>query len=168
MKNTKACAAPIHWFAIAAAMVWAAAFFATGTGNAAGNSEPAAPASNERTPQQWYEARFPQPATVGSLIGLPVLDFDDKTLGFVDHVVQRPDGRIEIIVPWRGWLRWAGVLGKVGTRPVAVPLEGVVILARQLDTLYWQADMFEKQPTDDGLGRVLAPTDVVRVALGRR
>ena len=42
-----------------------------------------------------HEAAFPQPIRVGDLIGLPVLDNDSSTLGYVRQVVRTPQGKIE-------------------------------------------------------------------------
>jgi hypothetical protein len=63
--------------------------------------------------EERYLKRFRQPARVGDLIGMPVLDLNSKTLGYVQQVVQTPAGAIEFIV---GYSRWWGWLG----RPVAV------------------------------------------------
>ena len=41
-----------------------------------------------------YNRRFPQPTKVGHLIGLPVLDDNDVTLGHVRYVVRTPEGKI--------------------------------------------------------------------------
>jgi len=67
-----------------------------------------------------YLKRFPQPARVGYLIGLPVLDLHSKTLGYVQQVVRTPAGEIKFIVSYSRWWGWFG-------RPVAVPLD--VLLA---------------------------------------
>ena len=40
-----------------------------------------------------YLKRFPQPARVGDLIGLPVLDLNSSTLGYVRQIVAFPPGR---------------------------------------------------------------------------
>src|SRR5262245_23208627 len=42
------------------------------------------------TPEERMRRRFPQPAKVGFLVGLPVLDYDDVTIGYVRHVVRTP------------------------------------------------------------------------------
>src|SRR5262249_47935065 len=64
------------------------------------------------------QMRFPQPVRVGDLIGLPVLDDDDTTLGHVREVVRDPQGKIRLIVSYSRW--WG-----LGGRPVAVPIEVV-------------------------------------------
>jgi hypothetical protein len=109
-----------------------------------------------------YKRRFPQPTKVGHLIGLPVLDDNDVTLGRVQKVVRTPDGKIELIVSYSKWFGWFG-------RPVAVPLEAVAILALQLDSLEMQPEDYADAPTwTEGKDQVLADDDTVRVALARR
>ena len=109
-----------------------------------------------------YKRRYPQPTKVGHLIGLPVLDDNDVTLGHVQKVVRTPEGKIELIVSYSKWFGWFG-------RPVAVPLEAVVILALQLDSVEMQPEDYAEAPTwTEGKDQVLADDDIVRVALGRR
>jgi PRC-barrel domain len=109
-----------------------------------------------------YKRRFPQPTKVGHLIGLPVLDDNDVTLGHVQKVVRTPEGKIELIVSYSKWFGWFG-------RPVAVPIEAVVILALQLDSVEMQPEDYAEAPTwTEGKDQILADSDIVRVALGRR
>src|ERR1051325_9423132 len=56
-----------------------------------------------RNPPAPLQVRFPQPVRVGDLIGLPVLDDDDSTLGRVREVVRDPQGRIRLIVSYSRW-----------------------------------------------------------------
>jgi hypothetical protein len=77
-------------------------------------------AQNPMPMKERYLRRFPQPARVGKLIGMPVLDLNSKTLGYVQQVVQTPAGEIEFIVSYSLWWGWFG-------RPVAVPLEALGI-----------------------------------------
>jgi len=108
-----------------------------------------------------YRARFPQPARVGDLIGLPVLDLDSSTIGYVRQVVRTPTGRIEFIVVYSRWWGWFG-------RPVAVPLEAVGIAGRQLVSLDMPTAAYAKAPTWQGAGATALPPDaIVRVALAR-
>jgi hypothetical protein len=109
-----------------------------------------------------YKRRYPQPTKVSHLIGLPVLDDNDVTLGHVQKVVRTPEGKIELIVSYSKWFGWFG-------RPVAVPLEAVVILALQLDSVEMQPEDYADAPTwTEGKDQVLADDDIVRVSLGRR
>jgi hypothetical protein len=49
-------------------------------------------AQNPMPMKERYLKRFPQPARVGDLIGMPVLDLYSKKLGYVRKVVRTPTG----------------------------------------------------------------------------
>ena len=89
-------------------------------------------------------SRYPQPIKVGDLIGLPVLDYSDSTIGYVRNVVRTPAGKIQLIVTqggWpAGWSTWR-------SRLVAVPIETVAILGRQLAALEMTREQFVAAPT---------------------
>ena len=77
-------------------------------------------------------------------------------------VARTPKGKIELIVSYSKWFGWFG-------RPVAVPIEAVAILARQLDSVEMKPDEYEKAPTwSQGENQILPESHTVRVALGRR
>lgn len=106
--------------------------------------------------------RFPQPVRVGDLIGIPVLDNDSRTLGYVHQVVRTPQGDIELVVDYGGWFGW-------GARPVAVPIEVVGIFGRQLASLDMPPSEFAAAPTwHDMNDTVLANDASISVALARR
>jgi PRC-barrel domain protein len=108
------------------------------------------------------QRRFPQPVKVGDLIGLPVLDFDDRTLGHVRSVVRTPAGKIRLIVPYGGFLGW-------GRRPVAVPIEVVGIAGRQLAALDMTRAEFDAAPAwSEPEAQVLAASEIIRIGLYRR
>lgn len=117
----------------------------------------------EPTPEQKMQARFPQPARVGFLIGLPLLDDGDSTIGFIRDVVRTQDGKIKLIVPIGGWF------GYFPNRAVAVPIEAVAILARQVDVIDIPRADLEAAPTwDPALGMPIDRNAMVAIALGRR
>jgi hypothetical protein len=106
--------------------------------------------------------RFPQPVRVGDLIGLPVLDDQDVTIGYTSDVVRTPDGRVKLIVPYQRW--FAGE-----RRPVAVPIETVVILGRHLNALEFPPASFDKAPTFVATQATpIGRDDVIKIAIGRR
>ena len=108
------------------------------------------------------QRRFPQPVKVGDLIGLPLLDFDDRTLGYVASVVRTPAGKIRLIVPYGGFLGW-------GRRPVAVPVEVVAIGGRQLAALDMTRAELDAAPAwSDPQAQVLAAGEIIRIGLYRR
>jgi len=106
--------------------------------------------------------RFPQPVRVGDLIGLPVLDDNSRTLGYVRQVVRTPQGKIKLIVAYGGFVGF-------DTRLVAVPIEVVGILGRQLASLDMSPKDYASAPTWRDRGDTTVPHDEsVRIALARR
>jgi hypothetical protein len=121
----------------------------------------AAPAEDD-SPQAKMNRRFPQKARVGDLIGLPILDDNDVTLGRVQKVVRTPAGKIELIVSYSKWFGWFG-------RPVAVPIEVVAILARQIASLDMEPSEYEAAPTwSQGNDQTLPDDETIRIAITRR
>lgn len=121
----------------------------------------------ELTPEQKMQARHPQPVRVGDLIGLSVLDDDDSTIGYIREVVRSPQGKTFLIVPYSAWFGWART--EWGKRPVAVPIEVVTILARQLDSVDMSRDDFNDAPTwVPSQGQPVRHEEKILIALGRR
>jgi hypothetical protein len=119
-------------------------------------------AANPMPMEERMQRRFPQPVRVGDLIGLPVLDENDSTLGFVQQVVRAPQGKVKLIVSYSKWFGWFG-------RPVAVPIEAVVILGRQLASVDMPPREYAAAPTWQAIdGLMLQNDDTIRIALGRR
>jgi hypothetical protein len=105
--------------------------------------------------------RFPQPVRVGDLIGLPILDQEASTLGYVRQVVRTPQGEIELIVSYGRWWGWFG-------RRVAVPIEVVGIEGRQLVSLDMPPHEYAAAPTWQGKDATILPADAtIRIALAR-
>jgi hypothetical protein len=108
-----------------------------------------------------YLKRFPQPVRVDDLIGLPVLDLNSSTIGFVREVVRTAAGQIEFIINYSRWWGWFG-------RPVAVPLEKLGIEGRQLMSLDMSPSDYAAAPTWHNTGAAPLPADAtVRAALSR-
>ena len=106
--------------------------------------------------------RFPQPVRVGDLIGLPVIDDDSRTLGYVRQVVRTPQSRIKLIVDYDGFFGW-------GSRPVAVPIEVVGILGRELASLDMARKEYAAAPTWRDTDDAVIPNDnSISIALARR
>lgn len=118
--------------------------------------------AQDGTPEARMNRRFPQNVRVGFLIGLPVLDDDDVTLGYVKDVVRTPEGKIELIVSYSPWFGWFG-------RPVAVPIEVVAILGRQIASLDMPPKEYEAAPTwSAGKDTPIPDNETIRIALTRR
>jgi hypothetical protein len=115
----------------------------------------------DATPEERMARRFPQPVKVGDLIGLPVYDDNQSTLGHVLEVVRTPAGRIQLIVEYGRWFGWWG-------RPVAVPIEAVGIFGRQIAALDMSRQEFAEAPTwSGGEAKPIAAGETIRVGLTR-
>lgn len=114
------------------------------------------------SPEEKMQRRYPQWVRVGDLIGLPMLDDDDRTLGRVRTVVRTPDGKIRLIVPFGGFLGWR-------QRLVAVPIEVVAIAGRQIAALDMTRAEFDAAPTwNDPSSQLLPASEKIRIGLYRR
>jgi PRC-barrel domain len=119
-------------------------------------------AAHDMAETERMQRRFPQAVRVGALVGLPVLDDASRTLGHVRQVVRTPQGKIKLIVAYGGFLGW-------GTRLVAVPIEVVGILGRQLASLDMPRNEYAAAPTwRDTDDKVIPSDDSIRIALARR
>jgi hypothetical protein len=118
-------------------------------------------AQNPMPMMERYLRRFPQPARVGDLVGMPLLDLNSKTLGHVQQIVQTTAGEIEFIIGYSRWWGWFG-------RPVAVPLEALGIEGGHLVSLDMQPSEYDATPTWHETGGTSLPADAtVRVAPSR-
>jgi hypothetical protein len=125
------------------------------TGASAQTTEPAL------TPEQRMQSRFPQPARVGDLIGLPVLDDRARTLGYVREIIRTDTDKIQLIVDYDGFLGWH-------RRPIAVPLEVVGIAGRHISSLDMSRHDYETAPTWKGTSaQALGADAVIKIALAR-
>jgi hypothetical protein len=124
------------------------------------------PRFKDLTPEQRMQRRYPQPVKVGFLIGLPVLDEKDSTYGYIREVVRTPDGKIALVVPYRAWLGWAPT--DWGRKAVAVPIETVAILARQIAALEFSPADFAAAPAYAGAGTALPADETIHIAVTRR
>ena len=125
-------------------------------------SEDKAMAEENMPAAERMRRRFPQPAKVGSLIGLPVIDENTRTLGYVREVVRTRQGAVKLIVSCGGWFGW-------GARLIAVPIEVLGIAGRQLVSLDMSRSDYAAAPTwQQGDEQVIPNDDNISVALARR
>lgn len=121
-------------------------------------------ADNPMPMQDRMQRRFPQAVRVGDLIGLPVLDQQASTLGYVRAVTRNGQNKIDLIVSYSRWFGWFGWFA----HPVAVPIEALGIEGRQLVSLDMPpADYAAAAPWHAGGATELAADTVIRIALGR-
>lgn len=166
MIGTASLAAFVTVMGVLGAPVTSTIAWAQPAASTAPQSAQTAPATAEMAPADTLETRwarrFPQKVRVGDLIGLAVLDDNDVTLGHVQKVVRTPQGKIELIVSYSKWFGWFG-------RPVAVPIEAVAALGRQLASIEMQPKEYEAAPTwTAGQDQVIPDDDIIRIALTRR
>ena len=115
----------------------------------------------DETPEERFQRRMPQPVLVGDLIGLPVLDDNQSTLGYVRQVVRTSAGKIDLIVSYSPWFGWFG-------HPVAVPIESVGIFGRNIASLDMSRQDFAAAPNWSGAGAQPIPaTETIRIGLTR-
>jgi hypothetical protein len=114
------------------------------------------------SPEEKMQRRYPQPVKVGDLIGLPVLDDDDRTLGRIKMVVRTSAGKIQLIVPYGGFLGFR-------QRLIAVPIEVVAIAGRQLAALDMPRTEFDAAPAWlDTASQPIPANETIRIALYKR
>ena len=106
--------------------------------------------------------RFPQPVRVSYLVGLPMLDESNITLGHIKSVVRSQDSKIRLVINYGGFLG-------IGERLIAVPVEVCGMLGRQVAALDMPRAEFEPAPTWYGSGdQAIGPDETIRVAIMRR
>ncbi len=126
------------------------------------HSQAEVPAPDNLTPEERMNGRFPQNVRVGDLLGLPLLDLNDRTLGHVEKVVRTPQGKILLMTSYGGWFGYGG-------RPVPVPIEAVAILARQIALLDIPREDLPRLATGSGSGDTVIPPDTtIKIAITRR
>ena len=147
-------------------MVLAAVPASEGLGSSSQGDKTSESKTEPMTPEQKMERRFPHPVRVGFLVGRPVLDGYDNTLGYVQRVIRSSDGKIQLIVRYGGWFGWIGWW----QRPVAVPIEVVGMLGQFVAAIDMPPDEFRNAPTwEAAAGTTDIPADeTVRVALTKR
>lgn len=122
--------------------------------------------TNQQTPEEIMNRRFPQSVRVADLIGLPVLDYFDATIGYVRNVVRHPGGKVQLVVTHGGWpAGWSIWLSRL----VPVPIEMVAILGRQIVALEMSRDDFERARTwSPGDGEKIDLNEMIKIAISRR
>mgnify|MGYP002394488040 FL=1 len=107
--------------------------------------------------------RFPQPVRVGDLLGRQVLQpvESQNVLGRVRQVVREPDGRLMVIVAFGGLFGW-------GARPIAVPVDAMVLLGQDMEIVAFTPDELRRFPTFAAAGTHVVPDDtIIRVGLAK-
>lgn len=107
--------------------------------------------------------RFPQPVRVGDLIDRTVLQPLESrpVLGYVEQIVRTDDGMVKVVVHHGGLFGFGG-------RPIAVPVEAMVLLGIEMELVDLTPEQLAKLPTYDGTGATpITAGDLIHVGLGR-
>ena len=107
--------------------------------------------------------RFPQPVRVGDLLDRDVLEpVESQTvLGTVRGVVRDGNGTVEVVVDYGGFLGF-------GTRPIAVPVDGMVLLGQDMEVVAFTPEQLRQFPTFSASDATAVPADtVIKVGLAK-
>ena len=107
--------------------------------------------------------RFPQPVSVGALLHRAVLRpvESQPVLGHVTQVVRRADGTVDVVVDYGG-------LFGFGARPIAVPVDAMVLLGDAMEIVDFTPEQLSGFPTYTGAGLTsIEPDQIIRVGLAR-
>jgi hypothetical protein len=107
--------------------------------------------------------RFPQPVRVGDLLGRDVLrpvESQDR-LGHVRELVRDSTGQILVVIDFGGFFGF-------GSRPIAVPVDAMVLLGRDMEVVAFTPDQLEHFPTFSSSGTTSLSRDaVIKVGLAK-
>ncbi len=107
--------------------------------------------------------RFAQPVRVGDLLRRDVLQpVESQTLlGTVRQVVRDDTGTIQVVMDFGGFLGF-------GTRPIAVPIDAMVLLGQDMEVVAFTPRQLATFPTFSGAGVVPVPPDTtIKVGLAK-
>ena len=107
--------------------------------------------------------RFPQPVRVGDLIGRQVLRpvESQDVLGRVRRVVRGQNGKIMVVVDFGGFLGF-------GSRPIAVPVDAMVLVGQDMEIVAFTPEQLQKFPTVSPSGTTDVPDDtIIKVGLAK-
>jgi PRC-barrel domain len=107
--------------------------------------------------------RFPQPVRVGDLIGRLVLRpvESQDVLGRVRRVVRDQTGQIMVVVDFGGFLGF-------GSRPIAVPVDAMVLLGKDMEIVAFTPEQLQEFPTFSPSGTTDVPDDtIIKVGLAK-
>ena len=107
--------------------------------------------------------RFPQPVKAGSLVHRTVLEpiESQPVLGHVAAVVRTDNGETDIVVDFGGFLGFF-------TRPIAVPVDAMTLLGRDMEIVGFTPAQLQLFPTFKTAGTLPVPSDqILSVGLSR-
>ena len=107
--------------------------------------------------------RFPQPVRVGDLLGRDVLRpvESQDVLGRVRRLVRDRNGQIVVVVDFGGFLGF-------GSRPIAVPVDAMVLLGQDMEIVAFTPAQLQQLPTFSPSGATdLADDTIIKVGLAK-
>ena len=107
--------------------------------------------------------RFPQPVRVGDLLGRDVLRpvESQEVLGRVRRLVRDRNGQIMVVVDFGGLLGF-------GSRPIAVPVDAMVLLGQDMEIVAFTPEQLRQFPTFSPSGAAdLADDTIIKVGLAK-
>ncbi len=107
--------------------------------------------------------RFPQPVRVGDLLGRQVLRPVERQdiLGRVRGLVRDRDGRIMVVVDFGGFLGF-------GARPIAVPVDAMVLLGQDMEIVAFTPEQLRQFPTFSPSGTTdVADDTIIKMGLAK-
>ena len=107
--------------------------------------------------------RFPQPVRVGDLLGRQVLRpvESQDVLGRVRRVVRDGDGQIMVVVDFGGFFGF-------GSRPIAVPVDAMVLLGQDIEIVAFTPEQLQQFPTFSPSGTTdVADDTTIKVGLAK-
>jgi hypothetical protein len=108
--------------------------------------------------------RFPQPVRVGDLLGRQVLRpvESQDVLGRVRRVVRDDNGQIMIVIDFGGFLGF-------GSRPIAVPVDAMVLLGQDMEIVAFSPQQLRQFPTFSSSSGTteIADDTIIKVGLAK-
>jgi hypothetical protein len=107
--------------------------------------------------------RFPQPVRVGDLLGREVLRplESQDVLGRVRRLVRDGSGQIMVAVDFGGFLGF-------GSRPIAVPVDAMVLLGQDMEIVAFSPEQLRQFPTFSPAGTTDVPdATIIKVGLAK-
>ncbi len=107
--------------------------------------------------------RFPQPVRVGDLLDREVLRpvESQNVLGRVRRLVRDGSGQIMVVVEFGGFLGF-------GSRPIAVPVDAMVLLGQDMEIVAFTPEQLRQFPTFSPSGTTdVADNVVIKVGLAK-
>lgn len=107
--------------------------------------------------------RFPQPVRAGDLIGRDVLRpvESQDIIGRVRALVRDPGGKVLVIIDFGGFLGF-------GARPIAVPVDAMVLLGADMEVDAYTPEQLRQFPTFSSAGTSeVAKDTILRIGLAK-